>query len=147
LIIQSVTQLQDVEAIIARYAVMENLYNQSGGSLSLRPDYQSSLLSLCITILQYFEIALVVARNATNPKESKNGDDAVTGMERSVLAEKIKMCEELVKSIKEKNQSCQGFRVVIETKEESEDESDVSDEDWEKIQSRDCIVWVGDDGA
>lgn len=144
----SFSHLQIVVSIIARYAVMENLYQQSGGALSLKPEYRSALLSLCSDILQYFATAFAYAEDEVNPRgpERELGEVRVSSMPVS-LAEggwqgSLQRCGFLVELIKQKDIVCQGFKVVVDTKAESSDESesgeadieDVSDEDWERIE-------------
>jgi hypothetical protein len=123
---KSFSQLQDVVAIIARYAVMENLYQQSGSPLSLKPEYQSALLSLSSTVLEYFASAFTLGRSLMNPY---HGNKYQTPL--------VESCEKLMATIKEKDRACQGFRVVVEVKEsasESEAEvEDMSDDSWEEI--------------
>jgi hypothetical protein len=122
------TQLQDIVAIIARYAVMENLYQQSGNALSLKLEYQSALLSLCTTILGYFAVAFALGRALSSL-------DNTTALKNSEFAD---ICERLMEEIRVKDRACHGFRVVVEAKEKSETESeaeieDVSDDSWEDI--------------
>lgn len=125
-------------AIIARYAVMENLYNQSS-SLSLKPEYQSSLLTLCLTILRFFHASFSLAREIV--KLNEEIDPNIPALEASpttiqsrmsststIAEDHFKHCEDIIKDIKAIDQSCQKFRVLVETKEESEDESESSDE-------------------
>jgi hypothetical protein len=50
----------------------------------------------------------------------------------------IDTCEQLMQTIQEKDRACQGFRVVVEAKEDSERQSqagieDVSDDSWEEV--------------
>ncbi|KAE8441461.1 hypothetical protein EG329_004954 [Mollisiaceae sp. DMI_Dod_QoI] len=129
----SYSHLEDIVAIIARYAVMENLYQQSGGALSLKPEYRSALISLCSTILEYFAAAFELAHTEGT---RENGSE-----------EELQKCTFLVELIRQKDAACQGFKVVVDTKEESSDESeseseeveveDVSDADWERIECGD----------
>lgn len=121
------TQLQEIVAIVARYAVMENLYHQSGSALSLKSQYRSSLLYLCSTILEYFSVSLTLGRAIK--------DDDSTAKERQRLGDG---CEQLILSIREKDQACQRFQVIVEAREEAKSESDteiedVSDDSWEEI--------------
>jgi hypothetical protein len=130
--------LQDIVAIIARYAVMENLYHQTSGalSLSLKPEYQSSLLALCTTVLQFFATSFELGRKLSQINiGGKHGEEDL-----------MKTCGELVNDIKKIDHECQGFRVVVDTvREESGDSSDgdieiedVSDESWEVVNAG-CI--------
>ena len=104
---------------------MENLYHQ-GTSFALTPKYQNDLQDLCVTVLQYFGNAIVVARGA--------------GKEESTLVVgSRKRCDGLIDEVKEKDKACQGFRIVVEADEESsigsEDSEieDVSDGNWEVL--------------
>ncbi len=112
---------------------MENLYQQSGGALSLKPEYRSALISLCSTILEYFAAAFELAHTECT---RENGSE-----------EELQKCTFLVELIRQKDAACQGFKVVVDTKEESSYESeseseeveveDVSDADWERIECGD----------
>ncbi|CZR50235.1 uncharacterized protein PAC_00107 [Phialocephala subalpina] len=153
----SYSHLETVVAIIARYAVMENLYQQSGGALSLKPEYRAALISLCSDILTYFATAFAYAEHELNPKEQERELGEVRDLLKPLsLAEggwqgSLQKCGFLVELIKQKDIACQGFKVVVDTKEESSDESesdeadveDVSDEDWERIESAEVKVEVG----
>ncbi|RDL41867.1 uncharacterized protein BP5553_01846 [Venustampulla echinocandica] len=112
-------QLQEIGGIVARYAVMENLYNQKGASLTLRPEYQASLLDLCVTILQYFSHAFVFAKVF--------GDTA--GESQPLVQASVRRRDELVEEIKEKDKACQGFRVLVEAGEYSDSDSEELDDD------------------
>ena len=73
---------------------MENLYQQTGTALSLKPDYESTLLSLCSTILEYFAASFALGRalsSLDNVTETKKKDFVDT-------------CEQLIESIREKDQ-------------------------------------------
>jgi hypothetical protein len=152
----SLSHLQIVVAIIARYAVMENLYQQSGGALSLKLEYRLVLISLCSTMLEYFATAIDYAN--IEVKEQECAGDSQAGAE--ISEEKLEQiafrkqngrergmqsCAFLVEKIRQKDAACGGFRVVVETTEQSSsDESegeieleDVSDEDWERIEGDD----------
>jgi hypothetical protein len=129
----SFTNLQDIVAIIARYAVMENLYHQTGSalSLSLKPEYQSSLVALCTTVLQFFAASFDLGRNLSQINiGEKHGEE-----------ELVKRCGELINEIKKMDRECQGFRVLVDTVREESDDSgsedvgieDVGDESWEVV--------------
>lgn len=133
-ITQSLTELQEIVGIIARYAVMENLYQQSGGALSLKSEYKDELFSLCSTILEYFS-----AFFALNDKIYEDHEDLPT---------KSKRCEELAETIRAKDKACKGFRVVVDMKEESDNDSDseeaeiddLSDGSWDHVRPEDGLV-------
>lgn len=124
---------------------MENLYQQSitsgtsnSTTLSLKPEYQSSLLSLCSSILEWFaasyRIGNVVAE-VSSCDPANIGKLVVLGE----LDEKVAQCGELMIVIREKNKGCQVFRVEVDAKDESGNEDDdsdiedVSDASWEEI--------------
>jgi hypothetical protein len=120
-------QLQDIVAITARYSVMENLYQQSGSALSLKHEYQSALVSLCITILEYFTLSFKLGR-------AMAASDSVTGEIQGLT----NACAQLIETVRVKDMACQSFRVVVEAKAESDSESegeieDVRDESWEEV--------------
>lgn len=116
-------QLQDLVAIIARYSVMENLYQQSGSALSLKHEYRSALVSLCTTILEYFALSFKLGR-------AMAGSDSMTEEMQGL----INTCGRLTETIRDKDMACQSFRVVVETKMESEGEiEDMSDDSWEEV--------------
>jgi hypothetical protein len=120
-------QLQDIVAIIARYSVMENLYQQSGSALSLKHEYQSALLSLCTTLLEYFALSFKLGR-------AMAGSDSMTEEMQGL----INACGQLVETVRDKDMACQSFGVVVEAKMESDSESegeieDVSDDSWEEV--------------
>ena len=122
-IAKSFQQLQDLDGLLARYAVMENLYHQNA-SLALTLEYRNGLQDLCVTILQYFGNALVVARNA--------------GKEESTsVVESRQSCNVLIDDIKEKDKACQRFRVVVDADGQSDTEDaeieHVSDGSWEDL--------------
>jgi hypothetical protein len=122
---ESFTQLQDIAGIVARYAVMENLYQQSGIALSLKPEYESALLSLCSTVLEYFALSITLGR-------------AISGNDHT-MEQKQRLsdaCKKLMETIKDKDRSCLSFRVIVEAKEENESEAeieDASDDSWEEV--------------
>jgi hypothetical protein len=120
-------QIQDIVAIIARYSVMENLYQQSGSALSLKHEYQSALLSLCTTLLEYFALSFKLGR-------AMAGSDSMTEEMQGL----INACGQLIETVRDKDMACQSFRVVVEAKMESDSESeggieDVSDDSWEEV--------------
>ena len=141
----SFSQLQEIVHIIARYAVMENLYQQSitsgtsnSTTLSLKPEYQSSLLSLCSSILEWFAASYRIGNivvEVSNCDMANVGKLAVLGE----LDEKVAQCGELMVAIRKKNMGCQVFRVEVDAKDESGNEDDdsdiedVSDASWEEI--------------
>ena len=96
---------------------MENLYQQSitsgtsnSTTLSLKPEYQSSLLSLCSSILEWFATSYGIGKIVI---EASNGEMAGCD-ERAVhreLDEKVVQCAELMSIVREKNKGYQVFRV------------------------------------
>ncbi|KAE9379983.1 hypothetical protein N431DRAFT_552244 [Stipitochalara longipes BDJ] len=126
----SLSHLQIIVAVIARYAVMENLYQQTNGALLLKPEYRSALISLCSTILEYFAVAFKCAENElvglveeTRAREDTQNDAFLM---RSRYQEELQECAFLVELVKQKDAACQTFRIVVEKKGESssEDESE-----------------------
>ncbi|KAH6691190.1 hypothetical protein BKA61DRAFT_663282 [Leptodontidium sp. MPI-SDFR-AT-0119] len=156
----SFSRLQEIVHIIARYAVMENLYQQSitsgtNTTLSLKPEYQSSLLSLCSSILEWFAASYGIGKIVVGVG---SGDLAGVGALAILgeLDEKMRVCGELMKVVREKNRGCQIFRVEVDVNEEDggdgesegvdtdmEDVEDVSDASWEEIGEDDIMSSVG----
>jgi hypothetical protein len=106
---------------------MENLYQQSGSALSLKPEYESALLSLCSTVLEYFALSF-------NLGQAMAGSDSMTEEIQGL----INACGQLTEAVRDKDMACQSFRVVVEAKMESDSESegeieDVSDNSWEEV--------------
>jgi hypothetical protein len=106
---------------------MENLYQQSGSALSLKHEYQSALLSLCTTLLEYFALSFKLGR-------AMAGSDSMTEEMQGL----INACGQLIETVRDKDMACQSFRVVVEAKMESDSESeggieDVSDDSWEEV--------------
>ena len=136
--------LQDIVGIIARYAVMENLYHQTGGalSLSLKPEYQTSLVALCTAVLQFFAVSFELGRKFSQINiNGKHGEE-----------ELVKRCGDLVNDIKKMDRECQGFRVVVDAVLENDDSSSddmdaeiegASDEGWEVV----AAGGIGRDGG
>lgn len=85
-------QLEDITGIIARYAVMENLYRQTRG-ISLQTDYKAALIRLCCKILSWFDWAFLICEY-----------DHPRGMIT---------CRELWISIKQSDQACQSFQITV----------------------------------
>lgn len=128
--------VREVVGIIARYAVMESLYSRTGGTLSLKDEYQQSLVSLCCAILEYFATVFRLGR-------------LLTCANRNVATESdlFAKCDILVDEVQQMDKECKGFRVMVDTKEDSESESDdgvedVSDASWEEIGSSELAVQV-----
>jgi hypothetical protein len=127
---------------------MENLYNQTGGGLSLKPEYQAALMDLCMTILIYFDAALVVAWQLCR----EFGSALVNGIGKGGIAGGIQKCGELVKEIKGKDRACQGFRVVVVEQEESDSDSKEAELEYMSDESRaeadnipgDIVLLAGD---
>jgi hypothetical protein len=76
---------------------MENLYQESGSSLSLKPEYQSAILFLCSTILEYFASAFTLGRSLISPEDTVENRNAL-----------VKGCQNLMKSIKRRIQRVKG---------------------------------------
>ncbi|EKD20598.1 putative DNA-directed RNA polymerase ii largest subunit [Drepanopeziza brunnea f. sp. 'multigermtubi' MB_m1] len=140
LFLKAFNQLQEIVGIVTRYTVMENLYQQAISSgtqirLSLKPEYQASLQSLCSSILEWFAASCEVGRIIVDA-----GDGYWIGAD-----EGAKRCEELMKAIRVKNRECQIFRVEVDAEKEggeswtesdemeSDDEESGSDGSWQEI--------------
>jgi hypothetical protein len=97
--------------MVARYAVMENLYSQNP-TMTLRADYKASLLALCCKILQWFVAAFKINIEGFPPQNELTN---------------ITPIDTIWEEIKAMDQACQRFTITIEAKEEkdsaSEDES------------------------
>jgi hypothetical protein len=107
-ITRTFSQLSDIVSIIARYAVMENLYSQTP-HMTLRSDYRAALIDLCVCILHWFSNAFMLVR----PPEDDPSD----------LSTRRALSESLWDDIKQVDLACQKFTVVVEAKAyESEDE-------------------------
>jgi hypothetical protein len=109
---------------------MENLYQQSGGALCLKPEYKTELLSLCTTVFEYFSAFFTLGKTLSDASVDLQADP--------------KKCMELVEQIRIKDKACQGFKVVVDMKEEIDSDSedvdieDVSDESWEHISAEEA---------
>jgi len=97
----------DVATLIARYAVMENMY-QNWPGMSLEPKYEESLMSLCVRVLNLLEEALY------------NGDNEDS--------EDWTVAEELTK-IHEADDICRRFKVTILQEQAISSVDDVSEEE------------------
>jgi hypothetical protein len=86
---------------------MENIYYKIP-ALTLTVEYQTALLDICALILIYFAHALMAAEILRDP----TGDT-------EKLAESRNRCDELLETIKEKDQTCRTFRVIIKADEKS----------------------------
>ncbi|KAH7364706.1 hypothetical protein BKA65DRAFT_143372 [Rhexocercosporidium sp. MPI-PUGE-AT-0058] len=153
------SHLQEIVHIIARYAVMENLYQQSiangtNTTLSLKPEYQSSLLSLCSSILEWFAVSYGIGRiviGTSSGELAGVGALAVLGE----LDEKMRECGVMMGVVTEKNMGCRIFRVEVDVSGEEGSEVDgesedadtdvdgVSDASWEEIGEDDIMASVG----
>lgn len=116
---------------------MENLYNQTCSTLTLKPEYQSSLLSLCVTILEWFSQAFIVSKGLGEVHPSLVVYGSPT---KEVVRNSEKRCGELLDEIRTKDRACQGFRVVCQVEYDLDTETeldaeieDVSDDSWEMI--------------
>ncbi|KAH6675810.1 hypothetical protein B0J14DRAFT_372585 [Halenospora varia] len=109
----SFLQLLDVTGIIARYAVMENLYQQSGGALSLKEDYQASLISLCESMIRF--LAEVYDQGRLFEQVSYTNIPLRTS---NVMDE-----------VRRKDEACRAFKVVVDVKEESDSDSEITEEE------------------
>lgn len=97
------SQLSDIVSIIARYAVMENLYSQTP-TMTLRLDYKAALVDLCVKILHWFSNTFTLAKSLED-----NSSESSTQKELSVT---------FWEEIKKMDLACQKFNVVVEAMEE-----------------------------
>ncbi|KAH7317581.1 hypothetical protein BKA65DRAFT_514755, partial [Rhexocercosporidium sp. MPI-PUGE-AT-0058] len=102
-----VPQLSEIVSIIARYAIMENMYRQNP-SMSLRSDYRTSLLDLCTLILRFFVITFESLLN--HPTEKPDLED----------------CTKVAEEVKELDHACQKFMIVLEIQDD-EQEGDIEE--------------------
>jgi len=89
--------LLDIVGLVARYAVMENLYQANGG-MTLKDEYRAELIGLCMKILEFF-----------------------VGMERLITrlgdkeeSEAMDNLKKMVANIKKSDEKCRGFKVTVE---------------------------------
>lgn len=120
---------------------MENLYQQSITSstlttLSLKPEYQSSLLSLCSSILEWFAASFTVGKLLVGGSEED--------LER--VEGEIERCKDLTRVVAEKDRGCRIFRVEVDGnvngEEGLETDSDWSEESWEEVDGDEVRVGV-----
>jgi hypothetical protein len=107
---KSFHQLDDLVGLLARYAVMQNLYYNLP-VVTLTAEYRRALLDICVAIVTYFAHAFTVARILRDPQG-----------EQEKAAESRNRCDELIGIIKEKDQASRRFRVVVAVDEKSETE-------------------------
>jgi hypothetical protein len=133
--VESLTQLTEITALIARYAVMENLYQKSP-DLTLKPEYQESLLGMCKAMLSYFGNVFEVYRGIKTDTSEGGMNQAVftQEMKDGLLEELRGRCRENLEEVRELDQKCRGFKVEVDSGEgenwsddvvELEDESEV----------------------
>lgn len=100
---------------------MENFCQQPGGALALKPEYDSELIFLCTTILEYFSAFFSIEKNITG-----NGD----------LQANLKRCKQLAEKIRAMDKACQRFMAGVDMNAARESVSeeagieDMSDEGW-----------------
>lgn len=90
-------QLKDIISVIARYAVMENLYQQTPET-SLQSDYKAAIIQLYCEVLKWFHNVLCF---------------------RSVYHEKLQKSAKLLETIKEMDRACQKFKTSVGANDES----------------------------
>ncbi|KIN03186.1 hypothetical protein OIDMADRAFT_52983 [Oidiodendron maius Zn] len=117
-------QLEDLVGLLARYAVMENLFYQSP-TLTLTDEYQTSLVGLCVTILTYFAHAFMAARiHVKDPRD-----------EKEMAIESSRRRNDFFNEVKDHDKACQGFRVIVEA--EGKNYSDIEDVEMEGVSGSD----------
>jgi len=99
---ETFSQLSHITSMIARYAVMENLYYRNP-TMELRPDYKVALLELCGKILHWFANSFSLVKSM-----QYNSTDLSTLNMLSVS---------LWEEIKKMDAACQRFAVIVEAKE------------------------------
>lgn len=100
--------LSEVATLVARYNVLESMYKQWPG-MSLEPNYENSLIELCVRVLRYLDLIL------SRPSTSGQNDFE----ERGVA---------LMAMIRSADVACRGFSVTIVGEVESKGmERDVED--------------------
>ncbi|CAG8960939.1 hypothetical protein HYFRA_00002477 [Hymenoscyphus fraxineus] len=92
---QLFTHIQDIVGIVARYAVLENIYIQNP-TLSILKEYEDKMVDMCVLILQYFEKGFVFVENLGM---GQCGVDELT---------------ELIEEIKKRDEVCRSFSVTIQ---------------------------------
>lgn len=100
------TALADLATLVARYTVMENMY-QNWPGMTLEPNYEKSLVSLCVHVLTFLEMVL-------------RSEDAID------LAQTLSV--EMVK-INEADATCRAFKITIMQEMSSHSVGDISEED------------------
>lgn len=130
---ESFQHFQELVGLLTRYAVMENLYNQNA-ALTLTPSYETDLQDLCATILRYNGHAIFIASGVGKwDSESAQG-----GREGG---------ETLIGEIIEKDKVCRAVRVVLESDEDSDVESeDAEVEDVDDGRQDVLATWTTPDG-
>jgi hypothetical protein len=85
--------------LVVRYNVLESMYQQWLG-ISLEPNYEKSLIALCVQVLRYLDMTLLSRRQL------------IRGIFEAEL-------EALMGKIRETDSTCRGFSVTILTEEKS----------------------------
>lgn len=97
---EGLLQLLEVIGVVARYAVMENLYLQTP-TLTVRQDYEDEMVDMCILILRYIEKSFTTVRKfAANENEN-------------TVSDRLDLSK-LIVEMKRKDEMCQKFTVTIE---------------------------------
>lgn len=105
---QTLEDLSEVATLVARYNVLESMYKQWPG-MSLEPNYETSLIELCVRVLRYLDLVL------SRPSASEQND-----FEKKRIA--------LMAMIRSADVACRGFSVTIVGEVESKGmERDVED--------------------
>ncbi|KUJ12572.1 uncharacterized protein LY89DRAFT_673527 [Mollisia scopiformis] len=102
--------LADVVALIARYNVMESMYQQLPG-MDLEPDYEDALVSLCTHVLEYL------------------GQVITLSLETGQHASMSEILTQTINKINQADTNCRQFTVTFMDTALDRDIKDVSDED------------------
>ncbi|EPE26176.1 hypothetical protein GLAREA_02088 [Glarea lozoyensis ATCC 20868] len=121
---EALVQTTELTTLIARYAVMENLYLKSP-DLSLRLDYRESLLDLCRLMLRYFTDLFEIYRGIITPLSQGGPNQAVFTQEikDSLLKELRRKCIGHMEKVRDLDKTCRAFKVEVAA-DESESEGD-----------------------
>lgn len=87
------SQIADIVTLIARYNVMESMYQQ-WPNITLEKNYEGSLVDLCVHVLRYLNLVITLAT-----LESAEGAE--------------QRLNESMKRIEEADDRCRGFKVTI----------------------------------
>jgi hypothetical protein len=111
---------------------MENLYQQSHGTLSLTPEYQESLINLCKSILTYFARAFQIGRWPAE-EDVWYAVDLWKGGRSGIWDRLVRRLRGGIVSVKDSAWWWRVRRTVRENEEAEIEELSDSDDSWERI--------------